>query len=437
MSLSKFKINRTGEYFYYDNSNNGLLDSSGKMLSIPFTEPDEWDELKDRFGTDRIAKNPETIKITLGHGCNYSCGYCLQKDIGNPEERPANGLTPMLINNIRRHLDLSGLTRFELWGGETFLYWKDMVALMNEFDGENITWYIPTNGTPLSHKHIDFFQQLKGTVAMGISHDGPAHEELRGAEFLHKKVEIFKRIENESDRKIQFSFNPVITRTNYDLFKINDFFLDYLDENNLKHRQLSFELGRVYDEASAQNNTHYVISGEDLPRYQQVLKDYLNAHIQQWREIGESRDGKLLATSLFHTGMGVLPYARTLQKQHVPLLKTNCGVDDSRLVSLDMLGNVRTCQNTDERYVSGNLMDIKGIKIKRIDLNREDHCGTCDVRRLCKSSCPLDIGTSTFATNCAAEKVHYRMIQQAAFRLLFDSEVELVATNEVCTPTDK
>jgi uncharacterized protein len=426
MSLTKFEIVRTGEHFYYNNENNGLLDANGNSLSRAFVPPADWNQLEDRFGRTDVVKNPETIKITLGHGCNYSCGYCMQKDIGNPDERPVNGLTPMLISKIRRHLDLSETTRIELWGGETLLYWKDMMPIMEEFDREGVTWYIPTNGTPLMHKHIDFFMRLKGRVAMGISHDGPAHEITRGKEFLHKKVDVFKRIETECGEQVQYSFNPVISRTNYDLFEINDFFVRFFDEHSLKYKQLSFELGRVYDETMAKNSTHHVINGEHIPAYRDVLTRYMDAHIEQFQRLGGVTQAPLLANNLFHTGMGVLPYVRSLQEQKVPLLKTNCGVDDSRLMSMDTMGNVRTCQNTDESYNGGNLMYIKGIRIQRVDLNRDAHCGSCEVRRLWKSSCPLDLGSATFQTNCAVEKTHYRAIQLAAFKLLFDSEIRMI-----------
>lgn len=424
MSVTKFIIERTGEHFFYDNQTNGLLDPSGTALSRPWTEPEHWDDLKDRFGSTSIAKNPETIKITLGHGCNYSCGYCMQKDIGNPDERPVNGLTPMLIKNIRRHLDLSGVKRIELWGGETLLYWRDIVSLMEEFDQDGLEWYIPTNGTPLMHKHVDFFTELKGHVAIGISHDGPGHESTRGPEFLHKKVDVLRRIQREcSPDKLQFSFNPVISRTNYDLFAINDFFRTFLEENNLDPVSLSYELGRVYDASMAQNSTHHVISGADLPLYADLLQRYLDANVAQFKERGTTRGGNLLINSLFHYGSGVLPYARTLEQQKVPLLRTNCGVDDKRLISMDMMGNVHTCQNTDDSFIGGNLMHIKGIRIKRVDLNRDDHCGSCHVRRLCHSSCPLDLGIAVLDTNCAVEKLHYSAIQRTAFKILFDSEI--------------
>lgn len=426
MSLTKFQLVTSGTTFFYDNENNGLYDTQGAPLSKPWQEPSDWADLKDRFGTDRKSKKPETIKVTLGHGCNYSCGYCMQKDIGNPNERSVNGLTPLLIKNIRQHLDTNELTRFELWGGETLLYWKDMMPIMEEFDREGITWYIPTNGTPLMMKHIDFFMQLKGNVAMGISHDGPAHESTRGKEFLHKKVDIFQRINEECGQKIQYSFNPVISRTNYDLFKINDFFVDFFQKNGLKQKGLSFELGRVYDETMAKNSTHHVINNEHIPQYKEILTRYLDQHNQQYQTLGGTQNGPLLSNNLYHTGMGVLPYARSLQEQKVALLRSNCGVDDSRLLSMDMNGNVRTCQNTDETFTSGNLMHIKGIRIKRVDLDRDSHCGTCEVRRLCKSSCPLSLGTATHYTNCAVEKTHYRAIQLAAFKLLFKDDVIVV-----------
>lgn len=428
MSFTKFKtVPASGHSvsFYYNNQTNGLYDNNMNPLSRPWVEPANWDQLKNRYGTDRLAKNPQTIKISLGQGCNYSCGYCLQKDIGNPNERPSNGMTPLLIKNIERHLDTSETTRIELWGGETLLYWNDIKNIIEHFDREGITWGIPTNGTPLSHKHIDFFMQMKGTISMGISHDGPAHESTRGKEFLHKKVDIFHRINEDRTRKIQYSFNPVISRTNYDLFAINDFFGEFFAKHGLMQKGLTFELGRVYDSTLSENSTHHVIAGADIPLYKDILRRYLDAHIDQYRTIGETHTGKMLVSSLFHTGNGALPYARSLQQMQVPLQKSKCGVDDSRNITLDINGNVRTCQNTDDSHNSGSLMLFKGIKIKNVKFDRDDHCGTCEVRTLCKSSCPLDLGERAWYTNCAIEKTHYREIQRAALKVLFNAEIEL------------
>jgi len=424
MSLTKFKIERTGQHFYYDNQSSVLLDDKKNRLALPAVDPSAKDELEEYFGQTTKVDTPHTIKITLGHGCNYSCDYCLQKDIGNPNERPANGMTPMLIQHIRRALKLHDVERIELWGGETLLYWKDIKSLMTEFDREDITWYIPTNGTPLHMKHIDFFMALKGRVAIGISHDGPGHERLRGKEFIHKKVDIFRRIQDECYPKIQFSFNCVISKTNYDLFAINDYFKKYISETGLKPINLTFELGRVYDSEMANNSTHHVISGEDIPKYTKILREYLRQHLVQMKETGLNKKGELLANSLFHYH-GVIPFARSLRNEKVPLIRSNCGADDSRLISLDLHGNVHACQNTDDSFIGGSLLNLDGVVISRISVDREDFCGDCPVLRLCKSSCPLELGSAVFHTNHAIEFAHYSEIQLMAFQLLFESEITI------------
>ena len=415
----KFQVVKNDTVLVYDNVTNTIETEDGIPFGNDLLPP--LDEYENRFGQVTKSKKPTTIKIILGHGCNYSCGYCMQKDIGNPDERTKNTLTPMLIKSIRRHVDVSELERFELWGGETLLYWQDIVPLMTEFDREGLEWYIPTNGTLLRDKHVDFFKTLKGTVAIGISHDGPGHESTRGPEFLHRKVDVLRRIQTEAYPRIQFSFNAVISRTNFDLFAINDYFKSYMEQHGLQPVSVIFELGRTYDPSGTQNSTHHVITGDDVPVYECVLTKYLRDHIAQFKD--PSAPKKLLTTNLFHSGMGVIPYAKTLRQQSFQLLKSSCGVDDSRLMTMDMMGNVRTCQNVDTSYVGGNIMNIKGIRVQKVNLER-DGCTSCGNYRICRSSCPLDLGDEVFATNCKLEKVHYRAIRTAALALLFDSEIK-------------
>jgi len=421
MSLFKFRVGDSPQILTYDNVYNGICDADGVPL-VSYELPDS--PIVTRYGTLSKSKTPVLLKIILGHGCNYSCGYCMQKDIGNPEERKTNSLTPMLIKSIRRHLDCSSLERVELWGGETLLYWNDIKELMKELDAPTLTWYIPTNGTLLNHKHIDFFAQLTGKVVIGISHDGPGHDVTRGPEFLHRKVEVLQRIQTDFYPRIQFSFNAVISKTNYNLFNINDFFYNYLTTHNLNLVTLVYELGRVYDSTLSQNSTHHVITGDDLPKYHDILTNYLDAHIVQLTHTNPN--STLLRTTLVHTGTGILPLAASLKHPAKSIIKTSCGSDDSKTITMDMLGNVRACQNVDETYNSGNIMHLKGIRIKKMDITRESHCISCGNYRVCKSSCPLDLGDAVFAINCTLEKIHYKAIRTASLKLLFNNSIHWI-----------
>jgi len=58
-----------------------------------------------------------------------------------PNERPENFWLPSFIESVNTHLDLEQLERVELWGGEPFLYWNDMMAIMKLLDAPNRHFY--------------------------------------------------------------------------------------------------------------------------------------------------------------------------------------------------------------------------------------------------------------------------------------------------------
>lgn len=424
-SFTKFKIERTGEYFYYCNYDNGIYDGDMNPIS-EVTEPtDEWyaaiAETRNRTGK---SDSPFWIRLLLGHACNYSCDYCLQKDIGNPDERSKITTTEKIIEQIDK-LDLSNLDKIDLWGGEPFLYWKSIMPIMQHFDRPGLTWFISTNGTTLLPKHINFFKSLKSNVEIGLSHDGPAHERLRGPEYLDKKADILKSIQESSN--IKFSFNCVITKTNYDLFEINNFFLDYVEKNglNLEKSAITYIIGRNHDYENIHNSAEHVIGGESLIACKNILDKFMDACIEQF--VDRTADHKLLKNNMFTGNMGVLPYIQTLKKQILPTITTTCGADDAKVLSIDMNGNVRTCPHVDESFISGHIEDLSNVKLKNLDLSRyETHCGSCEVYRLCKSNCPIEVPDEVFYSNCAIEKVWYRSVQNAAFSVLFKSKVTKV-----------
>lgn len=431
MSFSKFKT-ESGKIFYYRNLDNSLHNDKGEILSLPPKEGYEFFEsVQHNFGVQHKSNKPTALRILLGHACNYSCTYCMQKDIGNPDERPQNFWLESFVESVNKYLDLENLERIELWGGEPFLYWNDMVPIMKLLDGPGRHFYISTNASPLRQKHVDFFKTLTANVMMGISHDGPGHERLRGEDIFDKKsvVEVIKQLDDMSP-KVQYSFNPVVSATNFDLFEINDYFKAVKDKLGLKHARISYIPARVYDDTDSKNSAEHVIKGDDLPKFKNIVNDYIRTAIKQLREGGD----RILNSNVIDGDAGVLKYAG-LTRHQIPITMTsNCGADAADILSMDIMGQVRLCPHTSEKFKGGHINNLKGVKIIQLDLDRKnEHCYTCPVRRLCKSSCPIKFPTEVFLHNCRVEKIWYSAIQQNAFSLLFGEQIELleVGLNEI------
>ena len=431
MSFAKFEIKQTGQTFYYNNDRNSVVNAEGQSLSALPIHPEEWyAEQAAQNGVITKTNKPVGLRILLGHACNYSCSYCMQKDIGDPSERPENFWTPDFLQSVEKYLDTSQLTRIELWGGEPFLYWNDMVKIMTHFDSEKISWYISTNGSALRQKHVDFFKQLKSPVAMGISHDGPGQESLRGEDIFQRPqvVDVLKQLDLLYP-KFQYSFNPVVSNTNFNLFDINDYFYKLAVDNQLKNCKISFTLGRTYDDTDSKNSFEHVIHGENLKAFKVITEDYMNAAIEQLKKHGRSKTLPILQSNIFDGDTGAIKFAQSVKNELPITITTNCGADAEDILSVDLRGNARLCPHTHEKYNGGHISNIKGIKIVSLALDRKKtHCSDCQVRRLCKSSCPIDFPTDVFLKNCRVEKIWYGSVQNAGFKMLFGSDVELKET---------
>jgi uncharacterized protein len=160
----------SGREFFYNNRSNILTDANGVSIALNSFDSSAYVETAKNLYTKKIKNStPAALRILMGHACNYSCSYCMQKDIGNPDELPRRKNLNKFFEDITENFDLSNLDRIELWGGEPLLYWNDMVPLMNFFDAEGRTFAISTNGSCLSAKHAEFFATLKADVETNYS----------------------------------------------------------------------------------------------------------------------------------------------------------------------------------------------------------------------------------------------------------------------------
>ena len=428
MSYSKF-VGSKGLVVFYNNKNNSLYSHIGEKLSgNPLLDKEIYNNAHLHHGVLHKSNKPVALRIQLGQACNYSCSYCMQKDIGNPSERPLNVFTGQFVSQLKNNLDLTDLERVELWGGEPFLYWKDMMKIMKGLDKKGLTFYMSTNGSALLPKHIEFFITLEATITFSISHDGPGHERLRGADILEKKGPMLAEWEKHYP-KVQFSVNPVLTDTNYDLFAINDYFKTWADKFGLKTVGIGWTMGRVYDKENLENSALHVIRGENIAKFKKIESDYLDALIADFKEKKfPGSTSRFLPNLLWDSYTGVMGYIDTLKTEQPIVVTSGCGADADDIISVDLNGFVRTCPHTDESFISGHITDLENVEIKNLDLerkNRKDHCFNCPVFRICKSSCPINFDDDVFKLNCAIEKTLYSTMQQKAFSLLFDQTMQL------------
>jgi uncharacterized protein len=429
MSYTKYKLKNTGRIFYYHIETNSLHNSEGESLTLPPKQPLQYYEnLAKANGSRKKSNKPAILRILMGHACNYSCSYCMQKDIGNPEERPENSDLSDFIKSIEDNLDLSNLERIELWGGEPLLYWNDMVQLMNYLDKENRHFFISTNGSALRQKHYDFFMNLKGYMQIGISHDGTGQIELRGEEIFDRKsvTETIQKID-AAYPKIAYSFNTVVSKKNYDLFKINDFFAEKRDKLGLKNSKITYLLEHNWDKTDSNNSANHVMTDSDLAEYKIILEKFLDECLEQTKKYGIINTQRLLQNNLFTSYTGVLSLVKLMEYQIPVTTTSNCGADAEDILSMDIKGNIRLCPHTGEEYIAGSINNLKGIRIVQLDLKRKDTwCKDCHVKRLCKSNCPIEFPDKVFAQNCKGYKVWYGGILHKTFELIFGEPVELL-----------
>src|SRR5210317_183457 len=302
--LTVFRMKNTGQKIVYSNFTNGIYDNNMNSLSELTPQDNAWLETQTHVKKKTKSRKPKWLRILLGHACNYSCSYCLQKDIGNPDERAKIWTLDSFLETVKKELDLSELERVDLWGGETLLYWKSITPIIEALDNEKIQWYFATNGTPLRQKHVEYLSKIKGMALFGISHDGPGHEALRGKEFLWDPItiDVLKSMQTNRE-KIRFSFNPVVSATNCDLFEINNFFRNYMIEVGLNPEKVSvsYTLGRAHADEDHEGSVsmEHVIQGSNLQTFKDCIDSFIKANEEQSRGI---KDHGLLINNIFHTG---------------------------------------------------------------------------------------------------------------------------------------
>ena len=238
MAKFKFLLERTDGSelaLDYDNSTSRLTYENGELV-VP----------REEFGSafthpkmDAGKRNLQKIKIQLGLKCNYSCEYCSQRfvprnaddstqesgELENPEQ------IEKFISKFEG-LDVNGEElKFEMWGGEPFLYFAKMKMITERLHAKypHATYSVITNGSLLNQEILDFIK--KYDFAVSISHDGSG-QQTRGPDPMAdpEKRKWLLKLRDERIPEHKFSVNAMVHKDNESRASVQSWILEHFGE---------------------------------------------------------------------------------------------------------------------------------------------------------------------------------------------------------------
>ena len=163
------------------------------------------------MGKEYLESKPREIRATITTKCNIGCRYCSVWRNPNwelPEER---------IEDVMNHFPY--LEDMQWLGGEAFLYdgFEEILEEGSRYDRLHQT--IMTNGLLLNERILE--KIAKGNVSLIIAIDAGKKETYeylrRGGNWdkLCRNLELIKEVGQRTNKKIETTFNAVLSKTNY------------------------------------------------------------------------------------------------------------------------------------------------------------------------------------------------------------------------------
>ena len=163
--------------YQYDPQRADVRDPKGRPVAVTPWLPETLDTYLDMIGCRNPAHKspyPNLVYLVLGHGCNHSCEYCMQKDFARKEMPHDAGA---FLAKVRRNKSLfSEVGHFLFWGGEPLLYFEQLREIVLCLRREALVppwckFVLNSNGTLLTPQMAAFFHEQD--IRLIISHDGP------------------------------------------------------------------------------------------------------------------------------------------------------------------------------------------------------------------------------------------------------------------------
>ena len=374
--------------FHYDNMTNVLKGSDGTMFEYPEDQRIKHNHKPYKpFDKNRPLKKSKLInhlKIQMGLSCNYSCDYCSQKFVERAPETSKKDIDVFMEKLENLHFDEDVGLQIEFWGGEPLVYWKTLKPLAEAMAEKFDSWKtkpqfsIITNGSILTDEIIDWLMMMD--FAIGLSHDGPG-QFVRGPDPFDdpeqkERILGFYRMQTRLGKT--FSFNSMLNSKNQSRKEIHDWFIRLTGDENVMLGEGA--LVDAYDEEGISNS---LLTKQEHFEFRQKAFGELYGN--------EGNIG-------FHTILGKVDglINSILNHQEAKYLGQKCGMDDEHVLSVDLRGNVMTCQNVSSLEISkngephhgGTLDDYSNVSLTSVThwSNRKE-CPECPVLHICKGAC--------------------------------------------------
>jgi uncharacterized protein len=373
------------QYFYYDNFTNELSDESGQIYVnseisnnnvVPYASFSKTVPLKK-------SKRIRLLKIQLGLSCNYSCEYCSQKFVERPPETSKKDIDKFMEQLDSLEFDPELGLKIEFWGGEPFVYWKTLKPLAERLRSRFSSWPIQpefsviTNGSLLSKKICLWLLAMKFRV--GISHDGPG-QHIRGPDPFDEpeKRQNILFLYRALKRQNKISFNPVIHGTNYSRSDVHQWFIDLTGDPDVVLGE-----GGVID----------AYDQDAIERSLQTKQEHFKFRQTAFNDLCHNLAdvGFINITNKIDTFINDV-----LTNKNSQYLAQKCGMDQEDVITIDLRGNVITCQNVSavetagngESHLVGHITDMDNVSIKTsTHWSERPDCDSCPVLHLCQGSC--------------------------------------------------
>lgn len=373
---------------FYDPVNNRLWDGDAEITAQGIAK------LPERRRHSKSA--PVNIRLSLGKNCNFRCAYCCQSACrdGGPEPLAAE----KLVDRILRFVGERDIWNVQFWGGEPLMYFETISKLHRLFTEKGVPverFFLSTNGSLLSGERLDWI--IKNRIAVGLSWDGPG-QKLRGRDILADPAILASVKAIRAAHPDGIAFTPVMTVENTS----HKAYVDAVEER-IGDRNFSIgesRIATIYDDTAAR----YAIPPEDLPEFSRRLFYDLVA-------------GDLPQHIYAHTA--VSQFMAELGKPISP--GSRCFVTDKNTLTVDMAGNILTCQNfganavdedSGEPHCLGNIMELAPSVLVplpqtfRMKEKQRTKCASCPVIGICRGGCPFSPDKYE-GYNCAAAYYQY------------------------------